>query len=107
MTKETQAIKTQALDNDLSTLAQEARALMAATADVTGEKISQARHRLADALESSKEFYGRVRDKTVEKAKAADETIREHPYQTIGIAFGVGVLIGVLASRQCSRNDRE
>ena len=94
----------QAPENDLSTLADDARALMAATADVAGEKVSEARKRLAAALESGKELYGRVRDKTVEGAKAADEAVREHPYQAIGIAFGVGALLGYLLSRRCSRN---
>jgi ElaB/YqjD/DUF883 family membrane-anchored ribosome-binding protein len=98
MNKQTQA-------NDMGTLAEDARALMTATADVAGEKVSEARKRLAAALESGKELYGRVRDKTVEKAKVVDETVHEHPYQAMGLAFGVGVLIGVLVTRRCSRND--
>ena len=93
--------------NDMRTLAEDARALMAATADVAGEKVGEARKRLAAALESGKELYGRVRDKTVEKAKAVDETVHEHPYHAMGIAFGVGVLIGVLVNRRHSRSDRE
>lgn len=93
--------------NDMGTLAEDARALMAATADVAGDKVSEARKRLAAALESGKELYGRVRDKTVEKAKAVDETVHEHPYQAMGIALGVGVLLGVLITRRCSRRDRE
>ncbi|HWN95223.1 MAG TPA: DUF883 family protein [Methylomirabilota bacterium] len=97
--------QTQAISNDLSTLADDARALMAATADVAGEKVGEARKRLAAALESGKEIYGRVRDKTVEKAKVVDETVHEHPYQAMGLAFGVGVLIGVLVTRRCCRSE--
>jgi len=26
--------------------------------------------------------------------------IRDHPYETIGIAFGIGVLLGVLINRK-------
>ena len=89
----------------MGTLAEDARALMAATADVAGEKVSEARKRLAAALESGKELYGRVRDKTVEGAKVVDETVHEHPYQAMGLAFGVGVIIGVLVTRRCSRNE--
>src|SRR5436190_10175129 len=92
--------QTQAISNDMGTLAEDARALIAATGDVAGEKVAEARKRLAAALESGKEIYGRVRDKAVEKAKAVDETVHEHPYQTMGIAFGVGVLIGVLVTRR-------
>ncbi len=92
---------------DMSTLAEDARALMSATADVAGEKVSEARKRLAAALESGKELYGRVRDKTVEKARVVDEKVHENPYQAIGLAFGVGIIIGVLVTRRSSRSDRE
>jgi ElaB/YqjD/DUF883 family membrane-anchored ribosome-binding protein len=77
---------------------------MVATADVAGEKVGEARKRLAAALESGKEIYGRVREKAVEGVKAADEAVREHPYQAIGIAVGVGALIGYLISRRCCRS---
>jgi len=93
--------------NDMSTLAEDARALMVATADVAGEKVSEARKRLAAALERGKEIAGRVRDQAVEKAKAVDETVHEHPYRVMGLAFGVGVLVGILVTRQCARSDRE
>jgi ElaB/YqjD/DUF883 family membrane-anchored ribosome-binding protein len=99
MNKQTQA------ENDLGTLAEDARALMAATADVAGEKVGEARKRLAAALEGGRQIYGRVRDKAVEGAKAADQTVRENPYQAIAIALGVGAIIGYLAARRCSRND--
>ena len=95
---------TQAISNDLSTLAEDARALMAATADVAGEKVGEARRRLAAALENSREIYSRVRDKAADGIRAADVTVREHPYQAIGIAFGLGALIGYLAAR---RRDRD
>jgi len=88
----------------MGSLAEDARALMAATADVAGDKVSEARRRLADALERGKEFYGRVRDKAVEGAKITDEAVHEHPYEAIGIALGVGALIGYLATRRCCRN---
>ena len=96
--------QTEAISNDMSQLADDARALMVATADVAGEKVSDARKRLAAALERGKEMCGRVREKAVEGAEKADEVVHEHPYQAIGIAFGVGALIGYLASRRCSRS---
>jgi ElaB/YqjD/DUF883 family membrane-anchored ribosome-binding protein len=95
---------THSTHNDMSTLAEDARALMSATADVAGEKVADARKRVADALESTKEIAGRVRDQAVEYAKATDEVIHEHPYKAIGIALGVGALLGYLASRRGSRN---
>ena len=35
--------------------------------------------------------------KARERARAADKVVRDHPYQTIGVVLGVGVLIGALA----------
>jgi ElaB/YqjD/DUF883 family membrane-anchored ribosome-binding protein len=96
--------KAHASGNDIGTLAEDARALMEATADVAGGRVSDARKRLAAALEQGKELYGRVREKAVEGAKATDEALHEHPYQAIGIAFGVGAFVGYLVACQCSRN---
>ena len=99
MSKNTQEVR-----DDVNALAEDARALMTATANVAEEKVVEARQRVAVALERGKEIYGRVREKAVEGAKAADEAVHEHPYQAIGIAFGVGALIGYLAARPCCRN---
>lgn len=90
----------QAVSNDVGTLAEDAHALMAATTHVAGEKVAEARKRLGAALENGKEMYGRVRDKAVEGAKTADEAVRKNPYTAIGIAVGVGALIGFLLARR-------
>ena len=95
---------TQDISNDLGTLAEDARALMTATADVAGEKVGEARKRLAAALESAKEIAGNVRDKAVAGAKVADQTVRENPYQAIAIGVGVGAILGYLIARRCGCN---
>ena len=94
--------QTQAISNDAEQLAEDARALLAATADVAGEKIGEARQRLAAALERGKEMYGRVRTKAVEGARATNEAVHEHPYQAIAIGVGVGALIGCLVASRCA-----
>jgi ElaB/YqjD/DUF883 family membrane-anchored ribosome-binding protein len=96
--------QTQTTSSEIGQLAEDAQALMAATADVAGEKIGQARQRLAAALETAKTIAGNVRDKAVAGAKATDEAVHEHPYQAIAIGVGVGALIGYLLGRRCSRN---
>ena len=58
------------------------------------------RARLDSAIESAKVAAQRLQEKTVAAAKATDECIRTHPYQTLGVAFGLGLLIGVLVGRR-------
>jgi ElaB/YqjD/DUF883 family membrane-anchored ribosome-binding protein len=41
-----------------------------------------------------------LEEKAVQGAKETDRIIRDHPYQTMGIAFGVGLLVGVLVTRK-------
>jgi ElaB/YqjD/DUF883 family membrane-anchored ribosome-binding protein len=94
--------ETQTTVNDLGTLAEDARELLSATADVAGEKVGAARKRLAAALDSAKEVAGCVRDKAIAGAKVADETVRANPYQAIAIGVGVGAIIGFLIARRCS-----
>ena len=95
----------QAITNDVTALADDARAFMHATADVAGEKVTEARQRLNAALERSREMYGRVREKAVEGARVTDEAVHKHPYQAIAIGVGVGAMLGYLISRRCSRSD--
>jgi ElaB/YqjD/DUF883 family membrane-anchored ribosome-binding protein len=78
----------------------DAKELLAATGHVAEEKVVEARKRLAAAIERGKEAWNTVQEKAVAGAKATDEVIREHPYQAIGIAFGIGALVGFLLSRR-------
>jgi ElaB/YqjD/DUF883 family membrane-anchored ribosome-binding protein len=61
------------------------------------------RAKLESVIEKAKEVCERLQNQTAAAAKAADKDIREHPYQAVGIAFGVGVLLGVLVVQ--SRRD--
>ena len=88
----------------MSTLANDARSLINATTDVASQKVGEARQRVVETVESAKATAGRVRDQAVDYAKATDETVRQHPYQGLGIAFGVGAILGYLVSRRGSRN---
>jgi ElaB/YqjD/DUF883 family membrane-anchored ribosome-binding protein len=66
------------------------------------DKMHDVRSRLSAAVDRAKETCGEWREKAVTGAHATDRTIREHPYQSIGIAFAVGLLIGVLVNRRRS-----
>lgn len=84
-------------------LLEDAQELLAATAHVAEEKVVEARKRLASAIEKGKEAWNIVQEKAVAGAKATDEVIREHPYQALGVALGVGAIIGYLLSRRNSK----
>ncbi|HTL59930.1 MAG TPA: hypothetical protein VL361_29935 [Candidatus Limnocylindrales bacterium] len=64
--------------------------------DVATEK-GELRVKLENGIAKAKEVCDRLQDQTTAAAKATDRTIREYPYHAAGVAFGVGVLIGVLA----------
>jgi len=85
-----------AVRSDARTLAGKARALRNATVEMAEEEVAEARHRLAEVMNYGKESYASLQ----KKSKAADKTIRSHPYQSIAVAFGVGTLLGFLASRR-------
>ncbi len=89
---------------DLKTLARDAEALLRATADDMSEKAKEARARLAVALERAKTTCTELQEEALsrarEAAKKADKVIREHPYESIGVAFGLGLLSGVLVARK-------
>jgi len=96
--------KTTAGHNDLGTFAKHARSLISATTNVASQKLGEARQRVVETVDSAKETASRLRDQSVDYAKASDEAVRQHPYPALGIAFGVGALFGYLVSRRGSRN---
>jgi ElaB/YqjD/DUF883 family membrane-anchored ribosome-binding protein len=87
---------TKTIRNDIGRLAEDARAMVAATANVAGEGVSEARQRLASSLESGRNFVDHVKEKTVEGGQATNKAVHLHPYQAMGLAFGVGAIAGVL-----------
>ena len=91
---------TQKLLHDLRQVVLDGEEVLRAGVGELGEKGAAARAKLAAALDSAKETARKIQDKTVAGAKATDKVIRDHPYQSIGIAFGVGIAIGLLINRK-------
>ena len=88
------------LMSDLKAVTRDAEAILQATTGQAGEKMGELRERLSSALDSARATCARLQEKAVAGAKVADKTIREHPYESVGVAFGVGLLIGVLVGRR-------
>lgn len=85
---------------DLKTLARDAEDLIKATASDLSDKTKEARARLNVALEKARQSAHKWEEKAAAGAKATDAIIRRHPYESMGIAFGLGVLLGVLINRR-------
>lgn len=63
----------------------------------TNEQHSATTDKLVNELKS---IVQRAEKTAIDRAKAADRVVRDHPYQTVGLAFGLGILIGILARRK-------
>lgn len=99
-TKAEEDVSMDRLVQDFKVVMHDAEGLIKATAGELGEKVKEARVRLMASLENAKVGYHKLEEKALEGARATDKVIRQHPYESIGIAFGVGLLIGVLVTRR-------
>jgi len=81
-------------------LIEDAQALLSATTHATEEKVVDARKRLSGALENARKTWAAVQERAVAGARATDQAIRTHPYQTMGVALGIGAVIGYLLARR-------
>ncbi len=91
---------TEKLLEDLKAVVNDGEELLRAGVQDLSERGLAARERLAAALEVAKETRRRLQERAVAGAQATDRLIRENPYQSIGIAFGVGILFGILVTRR-------
>jgi len=86
---------------ELRSLVKEAESLVAESlGEQSEETLASLRDRFAAAQERFSDFYAGARKKVVDGAHRTDEAIRDNPYQSLAIAAGVGLLIGVLLGRQ-------
>ncbi len=90
---------TEKVMNDLRALVRDGEDLLKAGAGELGTRGQELRARLQATIEKAKATCQGLEERAIAGAKAADKVIREHPYQSVGVAFGVGLLIGVLAAR--------
>ncbi len=100
----TSGVTTDQLVADLKTVMSDAEALLKATSSQTGEKIQEVRARAEESLKQARQRLGEIEDEALRRARevadATDEYVRENPWQSVGIAAGVGLLLGLLLSRR-------
>jgi ElaB/YqjD/DUF883 family membrane-anchored ribosome-binding protein len=66
----------------------------------SSDAIDSLRSRFAAAQERVADAYAGARKKVIAGAKYTDTTIRENPYQSLAIAAGIGLLLGVYLGRR-------
>lgn len=89
--------------SDFKVLAADAEELLKATANQAGERVAAARKRIEESLEEGKKTLSKAEnilvDKTREVAKTADDYVRQNPWNSVGIAAGIGLVLGLLIRR--------
>lgn len=97
-------VTTDQLVADLKTVMHDAEALLKATSTQTGERIQEARARAEQSLQQARTRLGELEQEAMRRAQemtdATEGYMRENPWQSVGIAAGVGLLIGLLLSRR-------
>ena len=104
MSTNSSEVSTDKLVEDLKVVMRDAEALIKATSAQTGEKIQEVRARAEESLRQAQTRLSALEDEALQRARevadATEEYVRENPWQSIGIAAGVGLLVGLLLSRR-------
>lgn len=89
---------------DFNQVVADTEELLKSMATAGGEKANALRASVAESLEVTKERLRELQqaamDKTAAAARATDDYVHENPWPAIGVAAGIGVLIGLLLSRR-------
>jgi len=97
-------VTTEKLMDDLQTVVRDAEALLQATAAQTGDKIEGVRARAMESLQKARQRLAAVEKEAShevrEAAATADNYVHKNPWQAVGMAAGVGLLLGLLIGRR-------
>ncbi len=94
----------EALVKDFSDVLAEAETLLKQAAKETGDKATDLRSQVEAKLRSAKLRLQELQDDAIDSAKAAaratDDYVRDNPWQAIGIAAAIGLLLGLVIGRR-------
>lgn len=89
---------------DVKNVIADAEEILHATADQTGEKIAKLRERVKERLAQARvrlaEAEAAIEGKARAAAKATDAYVHENPWKAVGIAAGIGFLVGFILGRR-------
>lgn len=92
------------LMEDLRAVVADAEELLKATASQTGDRIAAVRARAEESLNAAKVRLADAQAMAVERAKLAvkttDDYVHDNPWQAVGIAAVVGLVLGAIISRR-------
>ncbi len=90
--------------DDLKRVVDDAEGLMRETASVAGDRAQDARARAAESVRQARVRLESMEEELVTRAKDAardtDRYVRDNPWESVGIAAGVGLLLGLLIGRR-------
>ena len=90
--------------SDMKVVVSDAEEILRATAGVAGEKMTDLRERIGERLRDAKlriaDTETALVDKTKAAARATDDYVNDNPWQAVGIAAGVGLLLGIIIGRR-------
>ncbi|HMV06468.1 MAG TPA: DUF883 family protein [Accumulibacter sp.] len=94
----------QKLVSDMKVVVADAEEILRATAGVAGEKMGDLRERIGERLRDAKirlaDAEAALVDRTKAAARATDDYVHENPWRAVGIAAGIGLLLGVIIGRR-------
>lgn len=95
---------TERVVDDLRRVIEDAEALMRETAGLAGERVDDLRERAAGSVRAARERLDALEHEVLARARDAahdaERYVRHNPWQAVGIAAGVGLVIGVLLARR-------
>ena len=87
--------------DELRTLILDAESALSNAGDVADEKLVELKEKLQSAIDSTKSTVTRWKNNVVDTGKRADQVVRTHPYESVGIALAAGLILGyALSSRR-------
>jgi len=90
--------------DDFKSIVNDADDLLRATAKVSGEGFNLARAKFSEKLQTAKaslvDAEKLIVDKASQAATATDYYVKDNPWTAVGVAAGLGVLIGFLVARR-------
>ena len=95
----TATVTKEKLAEDFKVLSKDVQDLLKATASVVGEKAAEARVKVEESLKVAQDKLAVVQESVKAKGQEAvsvtDEYVRDNPWNAVGIAAGVGFLLGL------------